>query len=50
MWRCGLHYVGAVTVADIGEGFRGSEPLLSSGNDYADWLEQLGWLAIGLAN
>ena len=33
------------TVADLGERVRGSEPLLSSENNYADWLEQLGWLA-----
>ena len=26
-------------VADLGEGFRGSEPPLNSGNNYADWLE-----------
>ena len=28
-----------LSVADLGEGFRGSEPPLSSGNNYADRLE-----------
>ena len=30
---------GILSVADLGEGFRGSEPPLSSGNNHADWLE-----------
>ena len=32
-------------VADLEEGFRWSETPLNSGNNYADRLEQLGWLA-----
>ena len=28
-----------LAVADLGEGFRGSEPPLNSGNNYANWLE-----------